>query len=86
MAINPKLSFGVALNVPFGLKTEYDTPWRGQLTAIKSEIKTVNVNPSVAYKVSDTVSIGAGVSVQKIEAELSQSGGRQLREYHAQCR
>jgi long-chain fatty acid transport protein len=75
MAINPKLSFGLALNVPFGLKTEYDAGWRGQLTAIKSEIKTVNVNPSVAYKVSDTVSIGAGMSVQRIEAELSSFGG-----------
>jgi long-chain fatty acid transport protein len=70
MAIDPKLSIGLALNVPFGLKTEYDTPWRGQLTAIKSEIKTVNINPSVAYKISDTVSLGAGVSVQKMEATL----------------
>ena len=79
MAINPKLSFGIALNVPFGLKTEYDARWRGQFTAIKSEIKTVNINPSVAYKVSDTVSIGAGMSVQRIEAELSSFGGlRQL--------
>ena len=61
---------GVALNAPFGLKTEYDAGWRGQLTALKSEIKTINVNPIVAYKVSDTVSIGGGVSVQKIDAEL----------------
>jgi long-chain fatty acid transport protein len=70
-AINPKFSFGLALNVPFGLKTEYDTPWRGQLVAIKSEITTVNINPSVAFKVSDSVSIGAGVSVQQIDAELT---------------
>lgn len=71
MAIDPKWSFGLALNVPFGLKTEYDTPWRGQLTAIKSEIKSVNINPSIAYKVSDTVSIGAGLSAQYLDAELT---------------
>jgi len=71
MAINPKLRFGVALNVPFGLTTEYDAGWRGDLTALKSEIKTVNINPSVAYKINDTVSIGGGVSVQKIDAKLS---------------
>lgn len=71
MEINPKLRLGVALNVPFGLKTEYDAGWRGQLTALKSEIKTVNINPSLAYKVSDKVSIGGGVSVQQIKAELS---------------
>ena len=71
MAINPKLSFGLAINVPFGLKTEYETPWRGQLTAIESEVKSVNINPSVAFKVSDTVSIGVGLSVQQLEATLT---------------
>jgi len=75
MEINPNLRFGVALNVPFGLKTEYDAGWRGQLTALKSEIKTVNINPSLAYKVSDKVSIGGGVSVQQIKAELSAFAG-----------
>jgi long-chain fatty acid transport protein len=71
MSINPRLTFGVALNVPFGLATKYDNGWQGQLTAIESEIKTINVNPSLAYKVNDTFSIGGGVSVQKIEAKLS---------------
>jgi len=75
MAINPKLSFGLALNVPFGLKTEYDAGWRGQFTALKSEIKTVNLNPSIAYKISDMVSIGAGFSYQRIEAELTNNAG-----------
>ncbi|MBI4190838.1 MAG: outer membrane protein transport protein [Betaproteobacteria bacterium] len=74
MEVNPQLRFGVALNVPFGLKTEYDSGWRGQLTALKSEIKTININPSVAYKVNNHVSIGAGISVQKIEAELTNLG------------
>jgi long-chain fatty acid transport protein len=72
MAINPSLSFGLALNAPFGLKTEYDPGWRGRFTAVKSEIKTVNLNPSVAYKINETVSIGAGVSWQTAEAELTQ--------------
>src|SRR5688572_2536097 len=75
MDINPQWRFGVALNVPFGLKTEYDTGWRGQLTGIKSEIKTININPSVAYKLNDAVSIGGGLSLQKIEAELTSFAG-----------
>jgi long-chain fatty acid transport protein len=70
-AFNPKMSFGLALNAPFGLKTEYDAGWRGQVTALKSEVKTVNISPSIAFKVSDTVSIGGGVNWQKIDAELS---------------
>jgi len=75
MNINPQWRFGLALNAPFGLKTEYDNGWRGQLTGLKSAIKSVNINPSVAYKVSDTVSIGAGISVQKLDAELSAFAG-----------
>ncbi|MDP1537932.1 MAG: outer membrane protein transport protein [Burkholderiales bacterium] len=71
MDINPQLRFGFAVNAPFGLATEYDTGWRGRMTGIESEIKSVNLNPSLAYKVSDMVSIGGGVSVQKIDAKLS---------------
>lgn len=75
MAVNPNLSFGLALNVPFGLKTEYDPNWRGRFLAIKSEIKTVNLNPSIAYKINNIVSIGAGISYQKLEAELTNAAG-----------
>jgi len=75
MDINPKWRFGLALNAPFGLKTEYDAGWRGQLTALLSEVKAVNINPSVAFKASDTVSIGAGLSVQKLDAELTNFAG-----------
>ncbi len=75
MDVNPQWRFGLALNAPFGLKTEYDNGWRGQLTALKSEVKSVNINPSVAFKASDTVSIGAGFSVQRLEAELTNFAG-----------
>ncbi|MGE5319995.1 MAG: OmpP1/FadL family transporter [Hyphomicrobiaceae bacterium] len=73
--LTPKVHLGVGLNSPFGLKTEYDPGWVGRYQAIKSELKTVNVNPSIAYKVSDTLSVGAGVSVQRIDAELTNLTG-----------
>ncbi|HTD90195.1 MAG TPA: outer membrane protein transport protein [Burkholderiales bacterium] len=73
--LTPSWRFGLALNVPFGLKTDYDLGWRGAPQALKSEIKTVNINPSAAYKISDSFSIGFGVSAQKIEAELSSAAG-----------
>lgn len=71
MDINPRLRFGFAVNVPFGLATNWQPGWQGQLTAIDSEIKTINLNPTLAYKISDKVSIGGGISVQKIDAKLS---------------
>lgn len=75
MDITPALRFGIALNAPFGLKTDYDAGWRGQLTGLTSSIKTVNIQPSLAYKVNNVFSIGGGVSVQKIDAKLSNSAG-----------
>src|SRR5688500_16952165 len=73
--INPRLRVGMAINVPFGLTTSYDQGWRGQLTALKSKIETINLNPAIAFKVNDMFSVGAGVSVQKIKAELSSFSG-----------
>lgn len=69
--IDPRWRFGIAVNAPFGLATHYDAGWRGERTALKSEVKSVNINPSLAYKLSDAVSIGGGVSAQKLQAELS---------------
>ncbi|MFO1364286.1 MAG: outer membrane protein transport protein [Burkholderiales bacterium] len=69
--INPQWTVGLAVNAPFGLGTEWDTTWAGQFHAIKSEIKTLNINPTVAFKVNNMISLGAGVSYQQIDAELT---------------
>jgi len=75
MDLNPKWSFGLGVNAPFGLKTNYDAGWQGQLVALKSKVESININPSFAYKASDTVSVGAGVSAQKLKAELTKAAG-----------
>ena len=47
------LFVGVGVSAPFGLATEYDSAWAGRLIAIKSKITSVNVIPSIAYRVND---------------------------------
>jgi long-chain fatty acid transport protein len=69
--LTPDVHLGVGLNAPFGLKTEYDSDWIGRYQAIKSEVKTININPSIAYKVSDSLSLGAGLNIQWVEATLT---------------
>ncbi|HEX7454993.1 MAG TPA: outer membrane protein transport protein [Gallionella sp.] len=71
MEVNPKMHFGLGINAPFGLQTQYDANWMGRFQAIKSKLQTINLNPSVSYQVSDAVSIGAGVNYQRITGELS---------------
>jgi len=69
--LTPDVYLGVGMNAPFGLKTEYDPDWIGRYQAIKSEVKTININPSIAYKVSDSLSLGAGLNIQWVEATLT---------------
>ena len=70
MDLNPVWSVGIGINVPFGLKTEYDQDWIGRFQGIESEVKTLNFNPAVSYKISERASIGFGVSYQRAEIDL----------------
>lgn len=67
-ALNKDLYVGLGFGAPFGSKSEYNKPWLGSAQANSFAIETININPSVGYRVSDAVSVGAGVSYQKIEA------------------
>jgi long-chain fatty acid transport protein len=69
--LDDQVWLGLAVNVPFGLATEYDDGWIGRYHALKSEVSTLNVNPSLAFNVNPKLSLGLGLSAQYIEAELS---------------
>lgn len=68
--LNPGWSFGVGVNVPFGLSTKYDRSWIGRFHGIESEVQTLNINPSVSFKISDRASVGVGLSYQRGEIDL----------------
>lgn len=65
------LSVGMAVFVPFGSKTEYDKDWAGRYTSLSTELTTIAFNPSVAYKLSPKVSVGAGLTAQYIDGKLA---------------
>ncbi len=68
-ALTKNLYAGLGIGAPFGLVTEYDNPWLGGAQAIKFDIKTVNLNPSLAYRINDKISVGGGLSYQKMKVE-----------------
>ena len=68
--VNDKVWLGFAMTVPFGMGTEYDRNWEHANRGTSAKIYTFDMNPSIAYKVSDFISVGAGVSVQYAKAEL----------------
>lgn len=69
--LSDRVTLGLGINTPFGLRTEYAPNWIGRYQAVTSEIRTINLNPSVGFKVNELVSIGAGLDVQYADAELS---------------
>lgn len=71
MPYGDRWDFGIGINAPFGLVTEYDANWVGRFQGVKSEITTININPSVSYKLTDAISIGGGLNYQQIDAELT---------------
>jgi long-chain fatty acid transport protein len=69
--VAPSWWVGLGVNAPFGLKTEWDSTWVGRFHAIKSEVKSVNINPTVAWKVNEIFSIGGGINAMWFDAELT---------------
>lgn len=61
---------GLAMTVPFGMGTEYKDDWRLANRGISAEVLTFDFNPNVAWKVSDKLSLGAGMSIQYAAADL----------------
>ena len=71
--IKPRLHFGISVNAPFGSTTKYDEDWVGRYQATETEMKTVNVNPSLSWKANNKLSVGGGVSAQYIHVSLGKS-------------
>lgn len=89
--INDSTWVGLSLTVPFGMGTAYDSDWAGNKRGIKATILTLDINPNFAWKVTDKISIGAGVSLQYASADLkinqnlmSSDAGKQMMAEHGE--
>jgi long-chain fatty acid transport protein len=69
--LNDQTTFGIGVNSPYGLVTDYDDDWVGRYHAVRSDLLTLNINPSVGYRVNERLSLGAGVNIAYVDAELS---------------
>ena len=68
--INDSLWAGLGLTVPYGMGTEYGEGWEGKSRGTESMILTFDINPNLAWKVNEKLSVGGGVSLQYAKAEL----------------
>lgn len=70
---NPNWWFGLGVTSPFGLSTEYDAFFVGRFQSRKAEIKTYDINPSIAYKVNNWLALGGGLSYQHATIKVLRS-------------
>lgn len=70
LPVNNRLAVGIGVNAPFGLADQYDSDWIGRYNSTDSELKTIAIQSSAAYKVTDQISVGAGVQIQYAYANL----------------
>lgn len=79
--INDVVSFGLALTIPYGLGTKYDQSWAGRYNTLENNIESYNFNPNFSFKISDNLSVGAGVQAQYTKTtftSMSNIGGNDI--------
>ncbi|HSX20724.1 MAG TPA: OmpP1/FadL family transporter [Gammaproteobacteria bacterium] len=68
--INKNWSVGIGVVAPFGLSTKYNSTSIARYMATKSEIQTIDITPSVAYKINCQWSVGAGFDAMHVKTVL----------------
>ena len=74
-AINKDIYLGLGISSPFGLKSDYKDRWLGAAQSQLYEVKTININPSLAWRATDKVSLGFGLNWQKVDVKYDRLAG-----------
>ena len=68
--INDRFTIGVAEYSRFGLGTDLDENWNGRFNTYQAIIESFSINPNIAMKLNDKVSVAAGVEYTRVAVEL----------------
>ena len=72
-AFNPKLTVGVGVYAPYGLETHWPVQgFEGRFLGYNTQLRSIYVQPTVAYQVHDKVKLGVGVAYITSDLELHQ--------------
>ena len=64
------VTIGLATSTPFGLSTNAD-PWVGSPHGDESSVLTLNVNPNIAYRFNDMLSVAVGLQAEYMKVKLT---------------
>lgn len=60
---------GFGLYTEYGLGTKYDNDWNLKWSSTETTLATITLNPNLAYKVTDRLSVAAGLRVMYLDFE-----------------
>lgn len=82
--VNDQLTIGASMNAPFGLTTNANDGWAGAPHGDKSAVATYNFSPTVAYELTDWLTVAAGAQIEYMTVGLtSRVAGTQILEADA---
>jgi len=67
--------FGVGINSPFGLTTEWDDDYPGRFLTTRASLQTLDITPNIGMRVTENLSAGFGIVARFSEVELDRSQG-----------
>jgi long-chain fatty acid transport protein len=70
-SISNDLKLGLSVNAPFGFVTEYDSNFVGRYHALKTDLKIIDVAPSLAYRINKEWSVGVAFVARYVDATLT---------------
>lgn len=68
--LDDRFSIGLGLYAPSGLINEYESTFQGRYQGSYSSTKEVTLQPTIAYRINDYVSIGGGPTINHFDAKL----------------
>jgi long-chain fatty acid transport protein len=71
LPLSDRLAVGLAVTAPFSFTTDYDPGGWQRYSAIRTRLVTLDLQPSIAFAPSETISLGAGLNVEYADAYLS---------------
>lgn len=67
---NDKLWWGIGIFTRFGNSTEYEPTWPGRYNSYLAKVTGVTIQPTIAYKVTDKLSVAAAADINYIKLDL----------------
>ena len=71
--VNDQLTFGLGVFVTYGAKLDYGNSWTGRYNLTNLKLQSLEINPSLAFKLNDQHSVGFGISTTYMKAGLGQA-------------